>query len=487
MAAAAAAAAALEAAWPVRVKADLPGGRGRGLVAARALKAGETVLRELPTLLVTTQRAAASTCARCCRQPDPHPSSILPLPCPGPCAGAARYCCDACLDAHALHHRPLECAALGALVNDRNALEGEEETDEGRFLVAAVALKERSRQQDDGNFPPKGPTGFFDGCSREVLPPGGFAALERLYDPASVAQETSVTPEQRRVYEAVAEAVGREKVTEEEAASLLRKDRCNSYGIMARSSPSGDRDIRASGVYASAALLNHDCLPNVCRFDRFDDPTCGPDSNTVVEIRAMHDVVEGTELVMSYFPINQTYAQRQRRLKEEYGFDCACQRCQVESAWSDEEEEEDGGHAAGDGAGGEVGVGSSKTQQANGAEQDEGEVDDAEANNDQDEDDGVDDFPHMMFFARYLCPSDSCGGTLCPEEGTYHERDSPRGDAFWDRYDYVESGVMECNMCGRKRTEEEFVEEMARLREEGDEEEEEEEEGYAEIESDASH
>lgn len=54
--------------WPV-AEAVLPG-RGRALVAARDIRAGETVLSEAPLLLFTQRAFASTACARCLRLLD---------------------------------------------------------------------------------------------------------------------------------------------------------------------------------------------------------------------------------------------------------------------------------------------------------------------------------------------------------------------------------------------------------------------------------
>lgn len=109
-----------------------------------------------------------------------------------------------------------------------------------------------------------------------------------------------------------------------ELATLLRKEQLNSYGILApQASPSAqasaaaaqaststggeglqragsapmseemgesERLLRGSALYAQASLINHECNPNVARFDAFDQQ--GPGS-THVSFRAMHDLPAG--------------------------------------------------------------------------------------------------------------------------------------------------------------------------------------------------
>ncbi len=63
----------------------------------------------------------------------------------------------------------------------------------------------------------------------------------------------------------------------------------------------GERRIRGSGVYPMSSLLNHDCMPNVARYDYFDGPQ---EDNTIVEFRALHDIPADTQITQSYFPLS---------------------------------------------------------------------------------------------------------------------------------------------------------------------------------------
>lgn len=93
----------------------------------------------------------------------------------------------------------------------------------------------------------------------------------------------------------------------QEIADVLRKEQLNSYGILApqwyvdkqqsaqdmddeEEEEDGGRVLRGSAIYALASLINHECNPNVARFDNFDMPR--PD-NTKIVFRAMHDLPPG--------------------------------------------------------------------------------------------------------------------------------------------------------------------------------------------------
>ena len=92
----------------------------------------------------------------------------------------------------------------------------------------------------------------------------------------------------------------------------------------------GERQIRGSGIYSFASLLNHDCMPNLARFDEFDSqPSQGKCGRVEISFRALHDIPHGEELTVSYFPLTLDLQERQQRCCELYGFKCTCLRCQV--------------------------------------------------------------------------------------------------------------------------------------------------------------
>ena len=92
----------------------------------------------------------------------------------------------------------------------------------------------------------------------------------------------------------------------------------------------GERRLRGSGIFSFASLINHDCLPNLARFDDFSSrPPDGQPGKVELTFRALHDIPQGEELTASYFPLTMDYAERQERCRELYGFECNCLRCQV--------------------------------------------------------------------------------------------------------------------------------------------------------------
>jgi hypothetical protein len=97
-------------------------------------------------------------------------------------------------------------------------------------------------------------------------------------------------------------------------------------------------------VAADMRALHPACFPNVARFDYFDAPgegssrlhfrvrecwLCGVGCVRMLLMQcafapaqALDPIPQGTELLMSYFPISVPRAQRQLRLQTDYGFTC---------------------------------------------------------------------------------------------------------------------------------------------------------------------
>ncbi|PKA54819.1 Histone-lysine N-methyltransferase ASHR2 [Apostasia shenzhenica] len=351
-------------------------GRGRALVASRHIRPGEIILSDSPLLLYpaafTPSPPTSFFCSYCFR-------SLLSVRLPCPTCSFAVFCSQYCLSAALTSsHSPSLCRSLDVLPRirdtDLRAL--------AVFLLAASNLSSTS--------------------------PADFHRLLSLDGgDSSTAQAEAVV-----LHSLVAPLTG---FSVDVTNALLAKDKRNAFGLMEpfRVEDAGERKVRAYGIYPNASLFNHDCLPNACRFDYLDREGNG---NTDIMVRAIHDIPEGREVCLSYFPVKWGYKERQQRLTEDYGFRCSCDRCEVEKNWKDdaeesmEEEEEDEGVEAMEEEGGEVG---------------------GEENN---------DFPHAYFFVRYVCDQENCGGTMAP----LPPQEKP-------------SELMECNVCGRLRKQVDFV------------------------------
>ncbi|CAI7854109.1 unnamed protein product [Closterium sp. NIES-53] len=323
--------------------------------------------------------------------------------------------------------------------------------------------------------------------------------------------------------------------------ALLARDTRNSFGVMAPLSPGGERAVRGYAVYGAASLPNHCCYPNACRFDYFDSsppatalPTTtagstattssssiasgGFSSSTHMQLRAMRDLEQGEEVVVSYFPLGWRLGERSARVKEEYGFECGCERCELERRMGgdeSEEEDEEGGEEEGEegeegeeaeeegeeggtgsdgeeekeepdeadggeeeGGGGErskgketsgsvagKGVADRKGKGKAAGEEDADEADGAADGDDSDEDgDGqtadVSDaeLAHALFFMKHLCAVEGCGGTMAAKPGRWMGGGGGgRGGGGEGAGQYEVADDMECNMCGALQSRRELL------------------------------
>lgn len=376
-------------------------GRGRGMVASQPLKAGQIVLRDSPVLLysalpLTSQSLTSSTSSFCdhCFRTLPGPSSI---PCPSGCGRC--FCGPQCLSiAQKSSHTPWVCQALSHLRANPVLLEQPLECQtQMQFLIAAYNLASVS------------PVNFQTLLALQGSPDDAMVAVAKFLH-SLIAPLSPFSP-----------AGNQNGFSLELTAALLAKDKVNAFGLMQPFSEDNDqRSVRAYGIYPYASFFNHDCLPNACRFDYVDTvATDDSHNNTDFIIRVIHDVPEGREICLSYFPVNENYSSRQKRLAEDYGFICKCDRCNVEANWSDNDSVE------GDDA--------EDVDEA----MDEDECENMAASDTESNPQGDNsDFPHAYFFLKFMCDRKNCWGTLAPLP--------PQGNN--------PSNVMECNVCGKLKS-----------------------------------
>ncbi|CAI5477521.1 unnamed protein product [Closterium sp. Yama58-4] len=213
---------------------------------------------------------------------------------------------------------------------------------------------------------------------------------------------------------------------------------------MAPFRPGGERAVRGYAVYGTASLANHSCYPNACRFDYFDStpPATAPitstdgstttssssassasggfSSNTHMQLRAMRDLEQGEEVVLSYFPLGWRLGERSAREKEEYGFECGCERKGKGKAAEEGADEADG----------------------------DADRDDSDEDGDGQTADVSDaELAHALFFMKHLCAVEGCGGTMAAKPGTWVEEGGGGGGSEGGG-EYEVADDMECNMCG---------------------------------------
>lgn len=372
---------------------DLPG-RGRSLVCSRDVAAGDVVLEEDPTLLHVSPEHHEYVCAWCLRL----------LSGPFSCADCAQasFCSASCQQAAAAVpwvHSPVVCRAYKQCATFSLT---EEEQTALRFLVHCYAMKHAEAAGQGGSYTAM------------------LQALQGLPDEELNAAAAKLHP-------LLCSAFGDNQgagMSVQEVAVLLAKERLNSYGIMGPPSEDGERQLRGSGIYLQASLINHECIPNVARFDNFDSSR--PD-NTRIAFRAMHALPAGTEVVQSYFPLNWSLQERQQQCRDVYGFTCTCPRCKLESRTGDNQARSDEDVRMDDAAAAEAST--SATGPTGASESIEGDEDLG----------GMDETYLHLFLLKYLCPKEACFGTMAAVKGT---------------------DVVECSVCGSRRTEAQFLAEL---------------------------
>ncbi|KAF2274315.1 SET domain-containing protein [Westerdykella ornata] len=108
-------------------------------------------------------------------------------------------------------------------------------------------------------------------------------------------------------------------VTPETLFILSARDSHNSFGI--RSLEDDGSEFFGYGCWPAASYFNHSCGPNIEKRR----------NGRVWEFRAGRDIEEGEELCITYLSGEERKMSRGKRmltLKRNWGFDCACERCE---------------------------------------------------------------------------------------------------------------------------------------------------------------
>ncbi|KAF4894958.1 SET domain-containing protein 5 [Colletotrichum fructicola] len=76
---------------------------------------------------------------------------------------------------------------------------------------------------------------------------------------------------------------------------------------------------REGGIFLEASRINHSCRHNA-------QNTWNADRGQLT-VHALRDIDDGEEITISYLGASENYSSRQSRLKESFGFTCACELC----------------------------------------------------------------------------------------------------------------------------------------------------------------
>ena len=109
---------------------------------------------------------------------------------------------------------------------------------------------------------------------------------------------------------------------EDQLQNVLRRFGCNNFSVTNSLVVSV-----AAACVPIGALLNHSCDPNCVVTYRIMENS----DHIIQEIRTVKDVKPGEELCHPYLDTACTKIDRQRKLKEDYNFECQCKRCKSDA------------------------------------------------------------------------------------------------------------------------------------------------------------
>ncbi|XP_061752749.1 SET and MYND domain-containing protein 4 [Nerophis ophidion] len=301
--------------------------KGRHLVAAKRISAGEVILSERPygCVLIPGAKVAADMFGRECRRCHRCLSQTSrPVPCGG-CA-YSRYCSSACQTLAWEEHHRWECplgphlqaagvmsqlalrVALTAGVEDVHAAAESSERPDHAYTRVFRLLHHAARQSPGMRFL----------CAVTV------AAL-------SLQLAARGPPPPRAPLEGDAGAEWR--LLGSAALRHLLQLRCNAQAVVTlqHQGPSdapvqsSQEDRVATALFPTLSLLNHACCPNTSLAFSLGEPP----GVVAVTVRASRSVSPGQEVTHCYGPHSSRMAARERRrlLLEQYYFLCECAAC----------------------------------------------------------------------------------------------------------------------------------------------------------------
>ncbi|KAM8744111.1 histone-lysine N-methyltransferase SMYD1a [Acanthopagrus schlegelii] len=119
---------------------------------------------------------------------------------------------------------------------------------------------------------------------------------------------------------------GRKQHPAEYISRIFGIIKCNGFTL------SDQRGLQAVGVglFPNLCLVNHDCWPNctvILNHGNQSAVSSTLHSQRRIELRAMGTIPEGAELTVSYVDFLSVSADRQKKLKEHFHFECTCEHC----------------------------------------------------------------------------------------------------------------------------------------------------------------
>ncbi|XP_056259665.1 histone-lysine N-methyltransferase SMYD1a [Seriola aureovittata] len=265
------------------------GKKGRGLRASRELRAGEVVFAEPSFSAVVFDSFATQVCHSCFR----HQAKLHR------CAQCkfAHYCDRTCQTACWDEHKK-ECGAIKKIGKAPN---------EHVRLAARVLWR---IHKDTG-----------------IASDSQLISVDQLEDHVADLPEGDLKKLQTDVHNFQQYwSHGRKQHSADYISHIFGIIKCNGFTL------SDQKGLQAVGVglFPNLCLVNHDCWPNctvVLNHGNQSALSSALHSQRRIEVRALEKIPEGEELTVSYVDFLDLSADRQRKLKEHFHFDCTCSHC----------------------------------------------------------------------------------------------------------------------------------------------------------------
>ncbi|GAV76218.1 SET domain-containing protein/zf-MYND domain-containing protein [Cephalotus follicularis] len=254
--------------------------KGRCLVSTRDFYPGEVIISQEPYVCVPNNSLVNSRCDGCFVSRNLKKCSACQV---------AWYCGSSCQKLDWKLHR-LECQLLCRLDEERR-----------KFVTPSIRLMVklyiRRKLQNEKVIP--------------TTATDNHSLVEAL-----VAHMSDIDEKQLVLYAQMANLVNLilqwPETSIKEIAENFSKLACNAHTIC-------DSELRplGTGLYPVVSIINHSCLPNaVLVFE-----------GRLAVVRAVHHILKGAEVSISYIETAGSTVTRQKALREQYHFTCRCPRC----------------------------------------------------------------------------------------------------------------------------------------------------------------
>lgn len=265
------------------------GNKGRGLRATKELNAGDVVFSEPTFSAVVFDSLAAQVCHSCFRrQAKLHRCAQCKF---------AHYCDRTCQTACWDEHKQ-ECAAIRKTITAPNE----------RVRLAARVLWRIHK--DTG-----------------IVSDSQLVSVDKLEDHVADLAEEDFNQVKADVHSFLDYwSCGSKQHSKDYISHIFGIIKCNGFML------SDQRGLQAVGVgiFPNLCLVNHECWPNctvILNHGSQSAINSALHSKRRIELRALGKISEGEELTVSYVDFLNLSADRQKKLKKRYHFECTCEHC----------------------------------------------------------------------------------------------------------------------------------------------------------------